>query len=333
MKTFLIALAASSMLVPMGAVSVDAAPARSISKPAYGSFGFDTAGMDRTVRPGDDFYAYANGNWAKQTPIPADRSNFGMFTVLDDLSTSRSREILEKAAGMPGTRIGDLYASFMDEAAVEAAGIAPLTPTLDSIKALDGKPAIAAKMGELIRLGVETPFRVFVDQDDKDPDRYIVQMRQRGLGMPDRDYYLKTDAEIMKARQAYQAYLAQLLTMAGESQAEQRAAQIVAFETSLAEVQWTRVDSRDSARIYNKWQPADFDRNAPGFDWSAYLKAAGLDGQSAYLVAQPSAFAGIAKAIEAAPMGVLKDYLLVATINAHAPYLSQSFVDAAFAFN
>ncbi|KQX18336.1 MULTISPECIES: M13 family metallopeptidase [unclassified Sphingomonas] len=333
MKIFLIALAASSMLMPVAGNIARAAPAGTATKPVYGDFGFDTAGMDRGVRPGDDFYAYANGAWAKNTPIPSDRSNFGMFTVLDELSMSRSRAILDKISATPGTRIGDFYASFMDEAAVEAAGIAPLRPTLAAVKALEGKPAVAAKMGEYLRLGMRTPFRSFVDQDDKDPEHYIAIMRQGGLGLPDRDYYLKTDAEIAKTRAAYRAYLAQLLTLAGEPRAEQRAAAILAFETDLAKVQWTRVDSRDSTKTYNKWTGADFVRNAPGFDWDGFLKAAGLDRQAAYLVGQPSAFAGMAKAIEAAPVDVLKDYLLLSAINAEAPYLSRNFVDAEFAFN
>ena len=150
MNKFLIALAASSMLVSADADVAVAAPAGP-AKPTYGSFGFDIAGMDRSVRPGDDFYAFANGQWAKNTPIPADRSNFGMFTVLEELSMARSHDILEKAK--PGTRIGDLYASFMDEKTVDAAGIAPLAPMLKAIAALDGKPAVAAKMGELLRDG------------------------------------------------------------------------------------------------------------------------------------------------------------------------------------
>jgi putative endopeptidase len=333
MQTFLIALAASSMLVPVAGDIALAAPAKTAAKPTYGDFGFDAAGMDRGVRPGDDFYAYANGAWAKNTPIPADRSNFGMFTVLDELSMSRSHAILDKVSATPGSRIGDFYASFMDEAAVEAAGIAPLEPTLDAVKAIDDKPGVAGKMGEYLRLGMRTPFRSFIDQDDKDPEHYIAIMRQGGLGMPDRDYYLKTDAEIAKTRIAYQAYVARLLTLTGEPQAEHRAAAIVAFETELAKVQWTRVDSRDSTKTYNKWARADFARNAPGFDWDAFLKAAGLDGQVAFLVGQPGAVAGMAKAIEAAPLGVLKDYLLLSAINAEAPYLSRSFVDAEFAFN
>ena len=333
MRQFLIALAASSMIVPVAMAAAKDKPSVTAAKPTYGSFGFDTAGMDRSVKPGNDFYGFANGQWAKSTPIPGDRSNFGMFTVLDDLSMQRSHDILEKAAKTPGSRIGDLYASFMDEAAADAAGIAPLTPTLDAIKALDSKPAVAAKMGELLRTGQGTPFRVYVDQDDKDPDSYIVQMRQRGLGMPDRDYYLKTDAEIAKARAAYQEYLTRLLTLAGEPRAAERAVRILAFETELAAVQWTRVDSRDSTKTYNKWQRSDFAKLAPGFDWDAYFKAAGITGPGAILVAQPGAFTGMARAIGSAPIDVLKDYLLAATINAEAPYLSRPFVEAEFAFN
>ena len=333
MRYFLIALSASSMIVPVAMAAAKDKPAATAAKPTYGSFGFDTAGMDKSIRPGDDFYAFANGRWAKSTPIPADRSNFGMFTVLDDLSTQRSHDILESAAKTPKSRIGDLYASFMDEAAADAAGISPLTPTLDAIKALDSKPAVAAKMGELLRIGLVAPFSVHVDQDDKDPDSYIVQMRQRGLGMPDRDYYLKTDAEIVKARTAYRDYLTRLLTLAGEPRAGERAARILAFETELATAQWTRVDSRDSTKTYNKWQGSDFAKQAPGFDWDAYFKAAGVDGAGAILVAQPTAFTGMARAIGAAPIEVLRDYLLAATINAEAPYLSKPFVDAEFAFN
>jgi putative endopeptidase len=333
MKKILIALAAGSMLAPMGFNVLYAAPAKSAAKPTYGTFGFDTGGMDRSVNAGDDFYGFANGQWAKSTPIPADRSNYGMFTVLDDLSTTRSREILDQAAKAGGSRIGDFYASFMDEAAADRAGITPLKPVLDKIAALDSKSAIAGQMGDLLRSGTFAPFLIYIDQDDKAPDHYIAIMRQRGLGMPDRDYYLKPDEEIAKTRDAYRAYLAQVLALAGEQQADARATAILAFETEFAKVQWTRVDSRDTTKTYNKWSAADFASQAPGFDWDAYFKAAGLDGQKNFLVGQPSAFAGMSKVIADTPIGVLKDYLLVHTIDDHAPYLSKPFVDAEFAFN
>jgi putative endopeptidase len=335
MKNFLIVLGASTMLVTGTlALSGGAAAAQAAgAKPQYGTFGFDEAGMDRSVAPGDDFYAYANGAWTKNTPIPQDRSNFGMFTVLDELSTARSRAILEEQAKTPGTKTGDFYASFMDEKAVDAAGIAPLTPTLNAIKVVNSKSAFAAEMGLLGRTGVNSPFVMYVNQDDKDPEHYIASARQGGLGMPDRDYYLKTDAKLVETKTAYQAFLTKLLDLAGEPNAATRAAAIVAFEAQLAATHWTRVDSRDSVKTYNKLTRADFTKIAPGFDWDAYLKASGMDKEAKFLVAQPSAFTGAAKAIADTPLPVLKDYLLVATINANAPFLSKAFVDADFAFN
>jgi putative endopeptidase len=161
--------------------------------------------MDRSVPPGTNFYTFANGTWAKATPVPADRSNYGMFTLLDDLSTERSRDILETAARQPGSRIGDLYASFVDEAAVNAKGAAPLRPLLAGIKGVATKQALAAEMGKLLRIGVHSPFGIYVGQDDKAPEAYIATMVQSGLGMPDRDYYLKTDAKLLEAKTAYAA--------------------------------------------------------------------------------------------------------------------------------
>jgi len=335
MRSLFLLLAASTALVSGPALAQASAPATAASaaKPQYGRFGFDEGGMDRSVKPGNGFYDYANGGWAKATPIPADRSNYGMFTALDDLSTERMHGILEEMSKRPGSRIGDFYASFMDEAAIEKKGAAPLKPVIGEIKAARSRSAIAGEMAKLVRLGINTPFILYVNQDDKAPDTYIVCGFQGGLGMPDRDYYLKDDANLLSARKAYQAYLAQLLTLAGEANADARAAAIVAFETRLAQVHWTRIDSRDSTKTYNKWQRADFAKNAPGFDWAAYLKAAGVDAQPAFLVAQPSAFTGMAKAVAETPVEVLQDYLIANTVNARAPYLAKAFVDADFAFN
>ncbi|HEX8445192.1 MAG TPA: M13 family metallopeptidase [Sphingomonas sp.] len=301
--------------------------------PQIGTYGFDTGGMDRSVAPGDNFDSFANGVWKKTHPIPADRSSYGMFTALDDLSTQRSREILEAAAKMPGSKMGDLYASFIDEAAVNAKGIAPLKPTLAGIAAVKSKQALAAKMGELARVGVASPFRIGVGQDDRDPETYIVSLSQSGLGLPDRDYYLKSDAKLAEARTAYVAYLIKLFTLAGIADGAARAKAVIDFETRLAQVQWTRIDSRDSVKTYNKWMRADFAAKAPGFDWDAYLAATGTTAQKQFLVAQPSAFAGSATIVAATPLPVLKDYLTLRAINRYAPYLSQPFVDAAFAFN
>jgi len=326
MRTLAALLGASALVFSSAALAAESAP-------QIGRFGFDEAGMDRTAKPGDDFYRFANGTWAKTTPIPPDRSNFGLFAALDELSLQRSRDILEEAARAPGSKIGDLYASFMDEAAADAAGAKPLAPTIDAIKGAPSKAGLAAEMGRLLRIGVNQPFPFTVGQDDKNPDVYVVQFYQGGLGLPDRDYYLQAEARMTGIRGDYEAYLARLLTLAGEPNAAARAKAVAAFETGLARAHWTRIDSRDSSKTYNPWTRADFDAKAPGFDWQAYLAAAGAEGRMSFLVAQPSAVTGMAKLFAETPLPVLKDYLIVRTLNDYAGYLSKPFVDAEFAFN
>jgi len=301
-------------------------------KPQIGRVGFDEAGMDRSIAPGDDFYGFANGTWAKATPIPQDRSNYGAFTMLDDLSVERMHTILDQAVKDPNSKIGALYASFMDEAAAEAKGFDPIKADIAAIKALNTKSDYARALGLGLRSGVNGPIRAAVSLDDKDPDRPTIAIVQSGLGMPDRDYYLKADTAIASTRKAYVDYVAQLLTLTGEPDAAARAQAIVDFETKLAQVHWTRIDSRDSDKTYNVWTRADFEKNAPGFDWTAYLGAASLNNDNHYLVAQPSAITGSAKLIADTPMPVLRDYLLVRTIDNAAPWLSRKFVDTNFAF-
>ncbi|WP_420139520.1 M13 family metallopeptidase [Sphingomonas sp.] len=318
--------------------AVAAAPAArtagsSAKKPQIGTFGFDEAGMNRAVAPGDDFYAFANGTWEKNTPIPADRSNFGAFTVLEELSLSRTRAILDEAAKNSASKSGALYASFMDEGAIEAKGFDPIKADIAAAKAISSKADYARALGLALRNNVSGPIAAGVSLDDKDPDRPTIQIAQSGLGLPDRDYYLKTDAPIVAARKAYVDYLTQLFTLTGEPNAAARAQAVADFEGKLAQVQWSRTDSRDSDKTYNVWTRADFDKKAPGFDWAAYLGAAGLNNDNHYLVAQPSAIAGSAKLIADAPLPLLKDYLLARTIDAAAPWLSRRFVDANFAFH
>ena len=316
---------------PEGTAPVALAPAGGL-RVQYGSFGFDAAGMDRSVAPGADFYGFANGTWAANTSIPADKANYGMFGALDDLSRERTQEILAAAQADAGSKVGDAYASFLDETTVEAKGLAPLQPWLGEIKALSSKadyPALAAKAA---RLGVGTQFRVNVGQDDKDPERYIVNLAQSGIGMPDRDYYLLDTAAMVETRAAYSKHLTQLLTLAGEPDAAARAAALLAFETDIAKAQWTRVDSRDATKTYNKMAIAELDRTAPGFGFAQMIGASGAAGVSDVLVAQPSAFTGIAKAIESAPLRVLQDALIIRSLDTFADYLPKAFVDENFAF-
>jgi putative endopeptidase len=302
------------------------------SRPQYGSFGFDAAGMDRNVAPGASFYNYANGNWDRTTAIPEDRSNYGMFTLLADLSQTRTREIVEQAARAPGSRIGDFYASFMDEAAVNAAGITPLRPMMMRVQAIANRSDWAAEAGRLFRQGVTAPFNGYVNSDERNPNEMIARLVQSGLGLPDRDYYLSEQADLVSKRTAYQAYLAQLLTLAGEQDGATRAAAVLAFERRLAEAQWTRVQNRDEEATYNRWAIADFTTNAPGFDWARYFQETGLSGQTHILVSQPSTFTATARIVSETPLAVLKDYMLLRLVDNAAPFLSQPFVDANFAF-
>ena len=299
--------------------------------PRYGSFGFDAAGMDRGVKPGDDFYAYANGTWAKTTPIPADEANYGAFNVLQDLSRERTRGILEAAKADPNSKIGRAYAAFLDTAAIEQAGLAPIQPWLARIKAVD-KAGYPALLAEADRSGVDIPFGVYVGQDDKQPDVYAVNLGQGGLGMPDRDYYLSSDARLVQTKAAYQAHLARLLTLAGEPNPEPRAAALVAFETDVARVHWTRIDSRDADKTYNKLTLAQLRQSAPGFDFAAFLTAEKAVAPT-LIVAQPSAITGTARLIAATPIAVLRDQLLVRSLDAFADVLPRAVDAESFAFN
>ena len=306
-----------------------AAPA---DRPEIGDFGFDLAGRDAAVAPGKDFYDYANGDWQKATQIPADRSAYGMFHRLQDLSQQRLRALLDEVAKQPGNKSGDLYTSFMNEAVINAKGAAPIKPWLAAIKATRDRRALAVEAAKMQRYGVSGLFDAGVGQDDKNPDAYIVGLSQGGLGLPDRDYYLKDDAKLAEARTAYQAYLTRMLELAGEPDAAKRAAAVFAFEKALAGVNWTRIESRDADKTYNKIAFVDLAQRAPGFDWADFARAAGMPTTGDYLVAQPTALAGEAKLWAETPVAVLKDHLILHVIGSYARFLSSDFDKARFAF-
>lgn len=331
MKPFVFALLAATTLGGAALVQQATAPAAAQgAKPTYGTFGMDTAGMDKSVAPGDNFYAYGNGLWAKNTPIPNDKSNYGAFNILADLSDERTKGILEAAQGDPKSKIGVAYSTYLDTAGIEAKGLAPIKPWLAKVKAATkaGYPALVAAAAEG---GVGGPFGAYVGQDDKAPEVYVLSMFQSGLGLPDRDYYLSTDAKLVEAKTAYQAHLAKVLTLAGEANADARAKAVVDFETEIAKVSWTRIDSRDSDKTYNKMSVADLQKSAPGFDFATYFKSLGASVNSV-IVAQPSAVTGIAKLVGAAPVGVLKDQLLVRSLDSFADVLPTAFDQEQFAF-
>ncbi|MDP9056999.1 MAG: M13 family metallopeptidase, partial [Pseudomonadota bacterium] len=325
-----LACASSSSAQPGPAVGAPVPSAPAIAgKAQIGDFGLDIAGMDRSVAPGDDFYGYVNGVWARNTPIPTDKSSYGEFTRLADQSRARTRDILEHARLDPASKIGIAYATYLDTTAIEVKGLTPIQPWLARIKALPDKTAYPALVAEAARNGIGVPFDLNVDQDAKQPTVYAVGLSQGGLGLPDRDYYLKPDFAVQKS--AYQAHLATMLTLAGESDAAARAKAIVDFETAIATVHWSRVDSRDATKTYNKANVASLASSAPGFDFTAFMKMSGRP-VATIIVAQPSAIAGIARLINAAPLGVLKDQLLVRSLDGFAGVLPSAFDKEHFAF-
>ncbi|MCX8476205.1 MAG: M13 family metallopeptidase [Sphingomonas sp.] len=317
---------------PLSQAAIDlVAPTPAAPRPEIGDYGFDEAGMDKAIAPGDDFYGFANGAWARATPIPADKSNYGAFNVIDDLSKQRTQEILEAAKADPNSKIGVAYATYLDTAAIDAKGLAPIQPWLDQIKGVKAKPGLAALYAQADRNGIQGLFGSFVGQDDKNPEVYALNLFQGGLGMPDRDYYLSKDAKLAETRAAYEKHLANVLTLAGEPNAAARAKAILAFETKIAQAHWTRVESRDANKTYNKMTVAELARKAPGFDFKGYFAGIGAPVDSV-IVAQPSAVTGIAKLVGATPVGVLKDQLLVRSLDNFADVLPSSFDKEQFAF-
>ncbi|MCF2514040.1 M13 family metallopeptidase [Sphingomonas sp. G124] len=335
-------LAASTALAactasPPPEVAAHAAPAEVAApepapKPELGTFGFDTAGMERSILPGDNFYQYANGTWAKNTPIPEDKSNYGMFTKLDDLSKERTRLIIDEVAKDPTNKIGVAYNSYLDTAGIEAKGLQPIQPWLNEIKGLNARSGYAALVAKAGRNSISIPFGLFVGQDDKQPDRYVTAMFQGGIGMPDRDYYLSKDAKIAAVRTAYLQHLTNVLTLAGEPNAATRAKALLAFETEVAKVHWTQVDSRDATKTYNLMPLSKLNADAKGFDWATFLRDSGLSAATEVNVAQPSAINGISRLVAKAPLGVLKDQLLIRSLDQYAPVLPSAFDREAFSF-
>lgn len=297
--------------------------------------------MDPGVRPQDDFFTYLNGEWLKTTEIPADKSSWGTFVKMRDDLTAQLRGIIEAAqqdhgqkTGTDLQKIGDLYASFMDQKKRDALGVKPLSGELQRIRMVRDKQAIPLLMAHLAQLGVSVPYALYVGQDARASIRYAANLGQSGLGLPDRDYYLtQDDVKLVDTRVKYQAHIAHMLTMAGEKDGARAAGAILALETALAKVQWTKVDNRDPVKCYNKMDFAQLGALAPGIDWRAALAAAGVAGKSDYVIVnQPSYFAALSQILDATELATWKAYFAWQLLRSYAPYLSHDFVDANFAF-
>jgi putative endopeptidase len=304
----------------------------------YGKWGYDAAGEDPQVKPGDDFFAYANGGWDQRTEIPADKTRYGADDVLNDTAEKRIRTIMENgASGVEGpaaadaAKVGAFYHAFMDEARIETLGAKPLNPTLAAIRGASSREALAELMGESQGGGfVRGPFGLFIETDAKAPDHYIVGLGQGGLSLPDRDYYLSDKFTAKKA--AYQAYVAQMLGLIGWDHPEENAKAIVDLETSIAQASWSRAERRDPDKTYNPMSPAQVEALAPGFPWRAYLSKTGLPPVERIDVGEPTAFTKIAAIYGAAPLDTLKAWTAFRAVDGAAPFLSKAFVDANFDF-
>lgn len=327
-------------LIASSLFALAAGPALAAEKPELGLFGFDEAGMDKSVKPGDDFVAYTSGTYLKNLQIPADRSNYGMFTKLRDLSQERTRTIIEDAAKTPaaagsnGQKVGDFYASFMDEAAIEAKGLAPMKAELDAIAAVKDKAELARLIGDASREGVTSPIGIMVIQDLKDPTIMSAYVGQGGLGLPDRDYYLDDkNPRFVAARDKYKAFIAEILTLAGYDNVPARAAAIYDLEVKIAKQHWTQVEQRQVDKIYNPVARTDVAATYPGFDWTPFVTAAGLGDQKQLIIAHPSAIKGAAALFASEPLPVWKDYLSFHALRGAANFLPKAYVDANFGLN
>ena len=299
--------------------------------PQLGTYGFDSSGVDASVEPGDDFFNYANGAWEKRTEIPADKSNYGMFTALDDLSKDRVKGILEAELKKPKSKLGIAYASYLDEAAIEAKGIAPVTPMLKQIRAVKTKAQFEALLPKMAPKGVGALFYGYVGQDDKNPESYIFSMGQAGTGLPDRDMYLLDTEKFEAIRTAYRGFLTKMLTNAGEKDAEARANAIFETERKIATVHWTREDSSDATKTYNKLTTAQLDALTPGLPISKMLKTISPK-ITEVLVAQPSALTAIAKIYSETDISVFKDQMLVGAMTSYSEVLPKAVDQTVFDF-
>lgn len=310
--------------------------------------GIDLKGVDHAIQPGDDFFRYANGTWLKTAQIPADRSSTGTFLQVYELAEKRTANLIRDiakghaAAGSNERKIADYYAAFMNEAAIQKNGLAPLKPQLDRIAAIKTRDDLASVLGSNLRADVdpinathfhtEHLFGLFVAQGLVEPSHNMAYLLQGGLAMPSRDYYLSQDPHMAAFRAKYQTYVTSLLKLAGTADAEAQAKAIIGLETKIAQAQESLVESQDVHKANNVWTMGDFAQKAPGLNWQAYFKAAGLDGQQHIDVWQPSAISHLAALVSSEPLETWKQLLRYHALDQAAPLLPKAYADLHFDF-
>ncbi len=312
------------------------APEAAVPDPALQS-GIDLAGMDTSIRPQDDFFSYANGTWVENTEIPADQSGWGSFNILRDTGLAQLRTIIEDASkdaapGEAATKIGSFYKAWVDVERANALGAKPLDDLFARIEALEDFDDVVAFFGATNELGLDAPFQLFISQDVKQPDRYVVITWQSGLGLPDRDYYFDETERGREIRAGYVRYVEKLLALSGYEDSQGAAERIMALETRLAEHHWDKVVNRDANKRYNKTTDAELQRMLSNFDLDAYFEGVGTGRQEYVIVSQPSYMQAMNDIAPAVDLSTWKEYLRLQALTSYADYLSEDFVDADFDF-
>jgi putative endopeptidase len=316
--------------------------------PAQTTHGIQVNNIDKSVKPGDDFYEFANGEWLKRTEIPPDRGGIGVFSALSDTANKRTAALIEEAAkskGAPGSdaqKIADLYNSYMNEEGIEKAGLTPVQGQLKAIAAIKDKKALARAFGEGLRADVDplnntnfhtsNLFGLWVGPGFEDAEHYNPYLLQGGIVLPDREYYLATSPRMKDIQTKYQQHVAAMLKLAGFTDTDARAAKIVELETAIAKTHRSRDQNDDVQKANNIWKPADFTAKAPGLDWAEYFRAAGLSKQAQFYVWQPEAFTGESALVASQPLDTWKDLLAYHVIEQYGGVLPKAFADERFAF-
>jgi putative endopeptidase len=344
MRKPLLALFAVSILASSWSCNRTSPPAESAKAPTSG---IDLGGIDKSSAPGDDFNGYANGGWLKATPIPPDKASYGIFAILADQTRKQTVDLIQEAAkaganaSEEARKTGDFYSSFMDEAAIESKGTAPLKPQLDKIAAIKDRQDLARAIGESVRADVdplnntnfetENLFGAWITQGLTDPSHTYPYLLQGGLGLPDRDYYLSKTPHMAEIRMKYQEHIVAMLKLAGYDDATARAARIFELETKIAQAHATRVES-ENVQLAKSWKREEFSTKAPGLDWAIVLDAAGLKDAAEFIVWHPKAVTGLSALAAKEPLDAWKDWLTFHKIEQAASFLPKAFVDERFNF-
>ena len=324
----------SFFTLAMTALLLSTSPARADSGPISG---IQTADMDKTTRPQDDLFQYANGTWLRDVPIPPDRASYGVDSMMTEQSLLQQRDLIEAAqtsADPEARKVSDLYSSYMNEARAERLGTRPLQAELQFAAAIRRASDIGPLMGRLDRIGIASPLATSVRPDSKHSAQYAFWITQSGLGLPDRDYYLSDEPRLVGFRTKYREHVEKMLHLLGAAAPGKEADTILALETALAKLQWTRVANRDAQKTYNPKTLAQLAKEAPAIDWNGYFTEAGLTSALPTLVVrQPDYLQGLSSLIQSTPISTWTAYFRYRVLSSRAPFLTRAFVEEDFAFN